>query len=325
MKQVINILRGRWLLVVILVIAVVAPLGMKEYWVHMCTEAVIICLFALSFNLLFGYTGQFSFGQAAFFGAGAYAAVLMISSGAPFLLSILAAVLIAALWALITGFFCVRLSGIYFAIMTIVITQITFTIVFKWVSMTGGADGFRGGAPPEMLMGALPFYYFALAIVIPAVVAYWFIVGSPFGTTLRCIRDNEERTLFLGVPVKRYMLTAFVVAGAYAGLSGALFGIFNRGTSPYYCDFVKSGDPVFMAVIGGVYTFGGPLLGAVLWAFLDYSISTITEYWPFLMGVLILLVILFMRQGILGTLELSLQHFRQRRRNKAPPDKGSGP
>lgn len=324
MKQIINSLKSRLWLVVVLVIVVLAPLVMPEYWVLMCTEAVIVTLFALSFNLLFGYMGEFSFGQAAYFGAGAYTAVLMISKvGAPFLLSIPAAVVIASLWALIGGFLCVRLSGIYFAIMTIVITQITFIIVYEWVPMTGGADGFRGGAPPEMLMGALPFYYFALAIVIPAIVAYWFIVRSPFGTTLRCMRDNAERTLFLGVSVRKHMLAAFVVAGAYAGLSGALFGIFNRGTSPFYCDFMKSGDPVFMTILGGAYTFGGPILGAVIWALLDYFASTITEYWPFLIGVLILLVILFMRQGILGTLEQGLRQFRQRQSNKAPPNKGS--
>lgn len=295
--------RARWLLVPFVAVLLLIPFLVGEFWVHVVTEMAIMSLFAISFNLLFGYMGCLSFGQAAYLGVAGYSLILIyIHTHLNFVLCSIAGVLIGGLWALVAGYFCTRLSGIYFAIMTLVVAEATFYITFEWYSFTNGPNGLQI-TPPAILRGTLNYYIYTLAIVIPAIVAYWFLVNSPFGRSLQCIRDNPDKTPYIGIPVRKHMLIAFVIAGLYAALAGVLWAPFNRGVSPWYCGMMKSGDAVFMGILGGVYTFAGPIVGAVIWTFLDAFISGITEYWPLTIGFIILLVILFMRGGILGTLK----------------------
>jgi branched-chain amino acid transport system permease protein len=214
------------------------------------------------------------------------------------------------MWALITGYLCIRVAGIYFGIMTAVVSQSTFYIIFNWYSFTGGDNGIQGVLPPLILQGALEYYYFSLAVAIAAVVGYCVILTSPFGNSLRCIRDNMERTVFIGINIRRHMHIAFVVAGLYAATAGVLLAFFKRSVVPQMCDWITSGEAVFMGVLGGVYSLGGPMLGAIVWTFLDAFVTGFTEYWPMIIGFTLLLTILYMPGGIFGLLQQKVPFLR---------------
>lgn len=313
--------RSKWWLLLLLAVLLFIPTCVGEFWIHVATEMAIMSLFALSFNLLFGYTGRLSFGQAAYLGVAGYALILMYQhTHMNFVICSIIGVLMGGLWALMTGYLITRLSGIYHAIMTIVVAEATFYITFEWYSFTGGPNGLQI-TPPAILQDSLNYYLYTLAIVIPAIVAFWFLVNSPFGRSLKCIRDNPDKTPYIGIPMRKHLLIAFVIAGLYAALAGVLWAPFNRGISPWYCTMMKSGDAVFMAVLGGVYTFAGPILGAVIWTFLDVFISHLTEYWPLAIGCVMLLIVLFMRGGILGTVQNKLKGSRWGRTEKVLPTK----
>lgn len=305
--------KSRWWLALLVAVLLFIPTQVGEFWVHVATEVVIMSLFALSFNLLFGYTGRLSFGQAAYLGIAGYALILTYQhTHLNFAICLIIGVLTGGLWALMAGYIVTRLSGIYHAIMTIVVAELTFYIAFEWYSFTGGPNGLQV-TPPAVLQDSLNYYLYTLVIVIPAIIAFWYIVNSPFGRSLKCIRDNPDKTPYIGIPMRKHILIAFVIAGLYAALAGVLWAPFNRGISPWYCGMMKSGDAVFMGVLGGVYTFAGPILGAVIWTFLDVFISRLTEYWFLAMGLVMLLIVLFMRGGILGTIQDKLTGSRWRK------------
>jgi branched-chain amino acid transport system permease protein len=292
-------------LVLALAVSVVLPLVVGVFWVHVLTEILIMGLFATSFNLLFGYMGQLSFGQAAYYGVGAYTTALMITKASiPLPLCMVASVLMAGLCALIFGYFCVRLTGIYFAILTLAFGQLVFYIIFQWYSFTGGDNGIQGIPVPPVLQDAYVYYYFTLALVIAALIAMWFITNSPFGYTMRAIRDNSDRTRFIGINIRKYMLINFVIAGMFAGLAGSLWTPFNRSVAPDLANWSHSGIPVFMAVIGGPLGFFGPMVGSVVYTFLSAFVTGFTEYWPIVIGIIIIFIVLFLPGGILGTLQM---------------------
>ena len=314
--------RAKWLLVPLLAVLLYIPTQVGEFWIHVATEMAIMSLFALSFNLLYGYMGRLSFGQAAYLGVAGYALILLYKhTQMNFAICSIGAILIAGLWALLAGYFCTRLSGIYFSIMTIVVAETTFYIAFEWYSFTNGPNGLQM-MPPEILRDELNYYVYTLTIVIPAIITFWFLVNSPFGRSLKCIRDNADRTPFIGIPVRKHMILAFVIAGLYASLAGVLWAPFNRGVSPWYCGMMKSGDAVFMGVLGGIYTFAGPILGAVIWTFMDTLISGITEYWPLTIGSVMLLIVLFSKGGILGTLQEKMKGSRGKKADEAIWEEG---
>jgi len=290
-----------WWIGLIFVGASILPLAVEEFWVHVAIEILILGLFAVSFNMIFGYMGQLSFGHAAFYGVGAYATgMLMVKTSIPLPICLAASMIAAGACAVIVGYFCVRLTGIYFAILTLAFGQLIYYIIFQWYSFTGGDNGLQGIVPPQMLFGATAYYYFTLFIVGAALIAMWYIIRSPFGYTMRAIRDNTERTRFIGINVRRYMLINFVVAAMFAGLAGGLLGPFNRSISPDLCDWHQSGVPVFMTVIGGTLGFLGPLIGSVIYTFLMAFVTGFTEYWPLVIGSIIILVVLFVPGGVLG-------------------------
>jgi branched-chain amino acid transport system permease protein len=209
----------------------------------------------------------------------------------------------AGLWALIFGYFCVRLTGIYFAILTMAFGQLVFYIIFQWYSFTGGDNGIQGIPAPLLLQDAYAYYYFTLALVIAALIVMRFITNSPFGYTMRAIRDNSDRTRFIGINIRRYMLINFVIAGMFAGLAGSLWAPFNRSIAPDLANWAHSGIPVFMAVIGGPLGFFGPLVGSVVYTFLSAFVTGFTEYWPIVIGIIIIFIVLFLPGGILGTFQ----------------------
>lgn len=286
------------------IVALPLPFIMGEFWVHVAIEILIMGLFAVSFNMIFGYMGQLSFGHAAYFGIGAYATgLLIVKVGAPLPLCLAVSMISAGLAAVVFGYFCVRLTGIYFAILTLAFGQLMYYIVFQWYSFTGGDDGLQGVVPPEILFGVNAYYYFTLVIVTLALIAMWFISESPFGFTMRSIRDNASRTRFIGINVRGYMHMNFIIASMFAGLAGGLFGPFNRTIAPDLLSWHHSGIPVFMAVIGGSRSFLGPLLGSIIYTFLMAFITGFTQYWPMVIGTIIILVVLFAPGGLIGILE----------------------
>ena len=306
--------RKGWWLALLTFAFLVAPFILTEFYLTILCEALVMSLFALSFNLLFGYMGQLPFGQAAFYGLGGYAiALLMTKAQINFWLCLLAGPLVAALFGLIVGYFCVRLRGIYFSILTLAFGQLIFVIVFKWHNFTGGDDGIQGVFPPDSLKSASAYYYLILVIFIASAFILWRIVNSPFGQTLKAMRENPERTEFLGIHIQRYQLIAFVIAAAFAGLAGALWVPFYRSVAPSYLLWVKSGEPVMAAILGGASTFFGPVLGMFIMTFFHAYILGFTHFWPVIMGTLILIIIFLLPGGVLGFAQEKLRKTRMER------------
>ncbi len=300
-----------WWLGLVVIILFAAPALLTEFYLTILCEALVMSMLALSFNLLFGYMGQLSFGQAAFYGLGGYTvAMLMTKVQCNFWLSIVAGVLVAAFIGLIVGYFCVRLRGIYFAVLTLAFGQLIFFIVFKWHKFTGGDDGIQGVFPPEMLKDPTVYYYFILIVFLLSVFVLWRLIHSPFGQTIKSMRENSERTEFLGINIARYQLITFVIAAALAGLAGAIWVPFYRSVAPSYLTWIKSGEPVMAAILGGPGTFFGPILGMFIMTFFHAWVLGFTYFWPVIMGTMILAIIFLLPGGILGFI---LDKFRERR------------
>jgi branched-chain amino acid transport system permease protein len=311
--------------VMLFLIAVVLPFIVPVFWVHVLTEILILGLFAASFNMIFGYMGQLTFGHAAYYGIGAYTTgLLMVKADVPMLATLPLSMLSAGLCAALLGYFCVKLRGIYFAILTMAFGQLVYYIIFQWYSFTGGDNGLQGIVPPEFLgKAANPYYFFTLIIVTLGMIALWIISESPFGYTMRAIRDNAERTEFIGINVQRYMLLNFIIAAMFAGLAGALWGPFNRSVAPDLTNWMHSGIPVFMTVMGGPFSFLGPLVGSAIYTFLMATVTSFTEYWPLVSGVIIIFVVLLMPGGFLGLLDEKFP-FLMRRGNGTGKTDGQG-
>jgi branched-chain amino acid transport system permease protein len=302
-----------WWLALLLIASIVAPFVISEFYLTILGEALIMSLLALSFNLLFGFMGQLSFGQAAFYGLGGYTVAMLVTKlHFNFWLSLLAGVGVASIFGLIVGYFCVRLRGIYFAILTLAFGQLLFVIIYKWHDFTGGDDGIQGVFPPELLKSPVVYYYFILFVFLAAAFILWRIVQSPFGHTLKAMRENPERTEFLGIHIARYQLIAFVIAAAFAGLAGALWAPFYRSIAPFALMWVKSGEPVMAAILGGATTFFGPVLGMFIMTFVHAYVLGFTHFWPVIMGSLILIIIFLLPGGILGFAQEKLKERRER-------------
>ncbi len=294
----------KWLLGFLVILFLIAPFIISEFYLTILCEALVMSLLALSFNLLFGYMGQLSFGQAAFYGLAGYTVAMLITKvHFNFWLSLIAGVLMAAIIGLIVGYFCVRLRGIYFAVLTLAFGQLLFVIIYKWHDFTGGDDGIQGVFPPEFLKSPTAYYYFILFVFVASAYLLWRIIHSPFGQTLKSMRENSERTEFLGIDIAKYQLIAFVIAAAFAGLAGAIWVPFYRSVAPFYLMWIKSGEPVMAAILGGPSIFYGPILGMFIMTFFHSWVLGFTVYWPVIMGALILVVIFFLPGGILGYLD----------------------
>jgi branched-chain amino acid transport system permease protein len=310
-------IRKGWWLALLIIVSLLAPLALTEYYLTVLCEALVMSMLALSFNLLFGYMGQLSFGQAAFYGLGGYTvAMLMTKVHLNFWLSIVAGVLVAGMVGLIVGYFCVRLRGIYFAVLTLAFGQLIFFVVFKWHDFTGGDDGIQGVFPPDLLKSPAMYYYFLLVVFLLSAFILWKIIRSPFGQTIVSMRENSERTEFLGINIARYQLITFVIAAAFAGLAGAIWVPFYRSVAPSYLNWIKSGEPVMAAILGGPAIFFGPILGMFIMTFFHSWVLGFTIYWPVVMGALILFIIFFLPGGILGFAQEKFRERRERERER---------
>jgi len=314
---------ARWgLLAAVLVVLLILPRYIGEYYTNLMIKIYIMALLACSFNLLLGYTGLLSFGQAAYFAVGAYACALILKMVVTsVVVAIPVAVLVSAIAALFFGYFCVRLTEIYFSMLTLAFGQIIYTIAFKWESLTGGDNGLAGIPSPPLHLGLLTidlsnayhYYYFALALILAAVVVLYLIVNSPFGATLKAIRDNPERASFTGQNVRLFQLISFVLAGTFSGLAGAIFAPFEKFVSPELTYWSKSAEIVLVSILGGIYTFVGPMVGSAVMILLEDYISTYTSYWSIFLGTILIIFVIFMPDGIVGRVNRILYRIRFRK------------
>jgi branched-chain amino acid transport system permease protein len=286
----------------------------STFLLNVAPQIFVMGLFAMSLNLLIGYTGMVSFGHAAYFGVGAYTAGILLQRTSVGLAGALAlAIVAAAAVALVFGFFCVRLGTIYFSMLTLAFAQIVYTVIIRWTSLTGGDQGLIGGIPlaPIGLGGwtvapraPLPFYYLTLLVTAAAFVAGRVLVDSPWGLLLRAVRDNAGRVEFLGASERGVRLAVFTVAGGFAGLAGALMALYVGGAYPDFVYWTKSAEPIFMVLVGGMSTFLGPLAGAAVLVTLTAVITKYTSLWGLVLGVILITFTLFLKVGLLDFVAL---------------------
>lgn len=278
------------------------PFLISPSWVSMATEMLIIALAGVALNLMLGYTGMVSFGAAGLYAVGAYTtAILLARYHVSFVWAMLAAPVLAGIAGLIVGWFCVRRSAVYFALLTLAFAQIIWTIIFTWYDFTGGDNGIVNIPLPDFF-SLTNSYYFTLVIVAVCIGVLWMIVHSPFGKTLQAIRENPGRTEFIAIHVRRYQLAAFVISSTFLGIAGSLFCVFSGSAFPEYAHWTKSKDMLVVCLLGGFYNFTGPVVGSVVYIMLSKMIAKHTMYWMFFLGVIIVFLVLYMRNGIIGFL-----------------------
>src|ERR1700758_1107960 len=297
----------------IAVVLIFLPLLIAPYQVTLLEYGLIFAIAALGFNLLLGYTGLLSFGHSAYFGLGAYAVAFMVkylhvTAMEAFLVGgMLAAGAVAALF----GFLCVRYTRIFFGILTLALSQVLWSLAFKFYWVTGGTDGLRVPTPSllgvpipqgedKMIFLAHRYYYYVLVIFLLSAAVMWIIVHSPFGKALQAIRDNETRAEFVGVQVWHYRWIAFLVSGVYTGLAGALWVPLNGLTTPDILHWTFSGEIVFFTVLGGFGTFAGPIVGAIVFNYLKTFAVGYTVYWQMFLGVVLVTMVMALPTGIMG-------------------------
>lgn len=299
-------------LVVILLLALV-PAFFSKYWVLLFAEILIFGLFALSFNFMFGYTGMLSFGQAAIFGVGAYTvSLLMIKLNFSWGLAFVSSLAVSTLVSFFIGICIIHRSEIYFAMLTLAFGQLFYSTIYKWNDMTGGADGLTGIPHPKldflnwMVKTPMDHYYFVLIIVGLSYAILHKISNSPFGQVLTAIRENPQRTDFMGLNTRKYKLMAFTIAGIFTGISGILYAPFAGSIDVLMAHWAKSGEPVFMTLIGGIGTLFGPIVGSFVYYSLQSFISARTEYWMLILGIVLIFIVMAFSIGITGYLKAIL-------------------
>ena len=297
-------------LTVVLALLALAPLVLPPFWQRFVTEILIWGLLAMSSDILIGYTGMVSFGHSAFFGLGMYgaAAALLTVKPPDLWLAGLYGLVGAGVVAAFVAYFATRLRDIYFAISTLVFSQIFYVIIFTWTEVTGGENGLTFGQPRLSILGLwsdrftpTTFHWFVLAVVVVSYLVVRRITQSPFGMVLQSIRENEPRTRAIGYPVERYKIVAVMLSGLFAGLAGVLYAIQNRFAAPDFVYFLVSGETVIFNVIGGIGTLVGPIAGAAFFLLLREAFSRFfTEFYLIPVGIIFIAMVIFMPQGLLG-------------------------
>ena len=295
------------------ILLLLVPQGVSLHNLMLFEYGLAFAIAGLGFNLLLGYTGLLSFGHGAYFAAGAYT-VAMISRYLPdwYALEIVipAALFFSFIVALLFGFLCVRHTKVFFSILTMALSMVLFSLLFKLYGLTGGSDGvriplpslfgfsFEGMRRPEFLQGV--YYYFLVIFFAAGFLVMKGIVNSPFGKALQSIRDNEVRAELIGVRVRRYRLYAFCISGMFTGLGGALWSFINGHVTPELSHWVFSGEVVYMVLLGGFGTFEGPILGAILFTFLKLYAMSYTQYWMFVIGGTFIVLVMVLPNGLAG-------------------------
>jgi branched-chain amino acid transport system permease protein len=295
---------------VVVALLAAAPLVLPEYWRRFLTEILVWGLLAMSSDVLIGYTGMVSFGHSAFFGMGMYgaAAALLLVSPTNLWLAIACGLVASAAVALFVAYFSTRLRDIYFAITTLIFSQIFYVVIFTWTDVTGGENGLIFSRPRLSLFGLFPerfttqtLHWFVLAVVVVSYLILRRIMHSPFGMVLQSIRENEGRTRAIGYPVQRYKIVSVMLSGLFAGLAGVLYAIQKEYAAPDFVYFLVSGEAVIYNVMGGIGTLVGPIVGAGFFLLLRETFSRVlTEHYLIPVGIIFIAMVIFMPQGLLG-------------------------
>lgn len=304
------------LLIAFIIFLLVIPQFFGDYILYMIMRILMLCLLALSVNLLLGYTGLLSFGQGAFYAIGAYACakILMAMESPSLFAGLFGALAIVAVASVILGWLCLRHTAIYFAMITLCFGMMIYALAEKWVGFTGGDDGLMGipRAPLEIpylfsinLAPMENYYYFVLILSLIAIFVFYRIVHSPLGLSFQGIRDSEQRLSFTGISVRNTRLVCYVIAGLYAGLAGALFAPMERTLTPGVSHWATSTEPLIATLIGG-FSFAGPLIGSVIFFLVKDIIFRYTVYWMLPLGIIVVILVMTLRGGVMGTLERGL-------------------
>jgi branched-chain amino acid transport system permease protein len=292
-----------WALAAVLAVLALVPAFQGGYTLVLLTDILLFALFAVSLHFIMGPGGLHSFGHAAYFGLGAYGAGLLVQkAGAPMEAALLAAPWLAALGALVFGWFCVRLSGVYLAMLTLAFAQIAWSVIFQWDAFTGGSNGIVGIWPSPWLASKTAYYYLTLAACTAGIALLWRVLYSPFGYAVRAGRDSPLRADAIGIDVRALQWAAFTFAGLFAGLAGALFAFSKGSISPEALAVPRSVDGLVMVLLGGIQTLTGPVWGAVLFTWLQDVVARGIDYWRAVIGAVILVLVLAFPQGVTGFL-----------------------
>ncbi|MEX1330499.1 MAG: branched-chain amino acid ABC transporter permease [Desulfobacterales bacterium] len=287
--------------VVLFVGLLIAPLIIPKFYTYILAVIFVTALLAMSLNLVVGHGGLFQFHHAAFYGVGAYTAGLILAKTSwPWWIGFIAGPSAAALTGFLIGMLCVRLNKLYFGMLQISLGSLIWAIAFRWYDLTGGDDGIHGIPMPEFISSLKSSYYFVLIILGVCLILMYLILKSPFGTTLQAIRDNPERCAAVGINVRRHQLMGIVVATFFAGVAGVLFVAVEGSIFPDLLFWILSLEVFIMCLLGGWFTFGGPILGAAIIVSLRTFVGTYTEYWTLILGVVLILLIFFLPDGIMG-------------------------
>ncbi len=310
---------GLWVVLGLIAVMALLPQVASPYALLLMLPFIGYSIALLGFNLLFGTTGLLSFGHALFLGVGAYSAAVLTSKFGvrSFELLLLTAALASGLLSLLVGALCVRYTRIFFGMLTLAFGMLFHSFLFKFYHLTGGDQGMRvlrplllgmewRGGKTAFLTG--PFYYYALALFSLAALAMWRITASPFGLHLRAIRENAGKAAYVGVQIFRMRLTAFVISAVYGGIGGTILAVTTGLADPELAYWTHSGNLVFMAVLGGSGTFAGPAIGALAFVLLQDFVMSVTQYWRFVMGAVLVLLVVFMPQGLSGMIQRLVGH-----------------
>jgi ABC-type branched-subunit amino acid transport system ATPase component/ABC-type branched-subunit amino acid transport system permease subunit len=290
----------------------------SRFEIYLGTSALVLALWAVSYNLMLGYTGMVSFAHAAYYGVGAYTVAMLFGRGVPVLEGLVLAPLVAAAFGLVTGLVALRAVRLYFSLLTLAISQVLFSLAFSLYNVTGGDNGIHGLTVPDALSDYTPMYYFVAAVVVICLLLMFILVRSPFGAALLAVRENRERARSIGIDVKRYELAVFTIAAMFAGVAGGLYAVFQQEAYPEMLYWTQNAQPVVVVLIGGQGSFLGPAVGAFVYTVLNNLISTRFPYqFDIILGAVVLAIVLLAPGGFASLPEIFLR-IRNRLRNEDP-------
>jgi branched-chain amino acid transport system permease protein len=298
-----EVIRSRWVgpSIIIFLVLLILPSFIPRFYTYILALIFVTSLLAMSLNVVVGHGGLFQFHHGVFYGVAAYTVALMLKkTSLPMWTGFIAGPIVAAIIGLIIGWLCVRLTRLYFAMLQISLGSLIWVIVFRWYTFTGGDDGIPGIPMPPLLSSLKNSYYFVLIIVVICLILMYMILESPFGNTLQAIRDNPQRCEAIGINVRRHQLIAIVIATFFAGVAGVLFVALERSVFADLLFWTLSLEIFIMCLLGGWFTFAGPILGAAIIVALRTFVGIFTEYWTLILGVVLILIIFFLPEGIVG-------------------------
>lgn len=304
-----------WWSAALLAVLLLVPVWSGRFTIYILAVIFVTALLAMSLNLVVGHGGIYQFHHAAFYGVGAYTAGLIAAKTTwPVWIGFCAGPVMAAAAGWVIGLFCVRLNKLYFGMLQISLGSLIWIVALRWYSLTAGDDGIHGIRMPEILSGTVNIYYFLLAVVTVCLLIMFLIYKSPFGVTLRAIRDNPQRCEAVGINVRRHQLLAIIIATFFAGVAGVLFVVLEGSIFPDMLFWVLSLEILIMCLLGGWFTFFGPVVGAAIMVTLRTFVGSITEYWTMILGIVLILLIFFLPEGIMG---INFRNWSRRRSRRA--------